>query len=332
MNERIKGLFRALAKRGRGLKTAPPLGFIILILTNRCNLKCKTCLRGESTAQDLDPGLLDGLFTKAKRIGFNAVAFTGGEPIIHPKFGEILRIAGTHGLKLGLVTNGVRWTDYLKVLAPYAGQVNFIAVSLDSHIREINDSIRGPGTYDKAIEAVRSFKKAGYSVRISHVVNKKNYRDLADFVGFANRTVKPDAINLLGIIKTGENTDLLLNAEEKTVFHKELGKLLPRYRNLRVCISTGYYKAPFYCPSFLGLNELTVNCNGELVFCCDNTRTGATLGSLKERPLEELLREYFIRQMEIKDRAIKDVVNSENKSTHDCNYCNEILKSLTPGK
>lgn len=329
----IKNIINRITRGRAWLKPASgPLAFVVLVITNRCNLKCITCLRGGSSSEDLNLNLLDGLFTEVRKIGFNAISLTGGEPILHPEFKEILKKISAHGMKFGLVTNGVRYKDYLEALAPHAQLVNFIAVSLDSHIKEINDAIRGTGTYERALEAVYSFKKAGYFTKISHVVNKKNAGELGNFVRFVNGSIKPDAINIMGVIKTGENEDLVLGAEERAKFHKELGDLLRTNRNLHVCTSTGYYRAPFYCSHFVSLDELTVNCKGDFVFCCDNTFKGAVLGNLKEKPFEEILRKFLQFQLELKYEAIKDKLNLKNESTHDCNYCNKILEQLTTPK
>jgi|GEM_PF-1248513 len=325
---RKNALFKAVAA-GLGPPPPPvPLAFAVLVVTSRCNLKCKTCLRGESSTEDLDPGLLDGLFTEMKKIGFNAVSLTGGEAILHPEFERILKIISSHGLKFGLVTNGTLYPRYLEAFKPYAKLVNFIAISLDSHLSGVNDSIRGAGTHAKALEAAAAFRKAGYFVKICHVVNKKNLAGLKDFVDFVNHRIKPGAINIMGVIRTGDNEDLVLDAEEKAAFHRQLGQLLARTRNLQVCTSAGYSRGTLFCKSFTGLSELAVNCKGDLVFCCDNTHKGAVMGNLKEKSFGEILRKYLECQLELKWEVLRDSLDSKNESTHDCNYCNKLLSGL----
>lgn len=81
--------------------------------TRRCNMACAHCMRGDAMNQDLDPALLDKLFSRLSGIG--NVTPTGGEPSLNPAAllqirDAILKynipVAGVY-----LVTNGKEITD-----------------------------------------------------------------------------------------------------------------------------------------------------------------------------------------------------------------------------
>lgn len=81
--------------------------------TRRCNMACAHCMRGDAMNRDLDPALLDKLFSKLSGIG--NVTPTGGEPSLNPAAllqirDAILKynipVAGVY-----LVTNGKEITD-----------------------------------------------------------------------------------------------------------------------------------------------------------------------------------------------------------------------------
>lgn len=81
--------------------------------TRRCNMACAHCMRGDAMNRDLDPALLDKLFSRLSGIG--NVTPTGGEPSLNPAAllqirNAILKynipVAGVY-----LVTNGKEITD-----------------------------------------------------------------------------------------------------------------------------------------------------------------------------------------------------------------------------
>lgn len=82
-------------------------------VTRRCNMACAHCMRGDAMNRDLDPTLLDKLFSRLSGIG--NVTPTGGEPSLNPATllqirDAILKynipVAGVY-----LVTNGKEITD-----------------------------------------------------------------------------------------------------------------------------------------------------------------------------------------------------------------------------
>lgn len=301
---------------------------LVLMLTRRCNLKCRTCLRGAAADEDLAPELIDGLFSQAVKMGFRAVCLTGGEPILHPDFERIVGKAAAAGLRLVVVTNGQRYEDYLEVLEPVRRKVAFVAVSLDSHRREVNDAIRGKGVFDRAVAAARAFRLSGYPLKISHVVTRENFRGLRSFVEFVRRSLKPNNINIVGVIVTKENSGLALDAAEKEEFFAELKALSAEHGNLAPTASSGYIRELMFCSNFNSFNELSVNPSGEVIFCCDNPGGGVVLGRLGEQKLEDIAARLFRAQAALKGALVRDRLNSAEGCTSDCNYCGKLLRDL----
>lgn len=118
-----------------------------LEVTRRCDLKCRHCFRGDAQNVDMNPNIIDTVFSQISEIG--ELIFTGGEPFIALK--QIIiafYIANIYGVKINswqIVTNGtiVNKTT-LEALFNYLNQ-NFphckglIAISYDKyHMNEIN--------------------------------------------------------------------------------------------------------------------------------------------------------------------------------------------------
>jgi molybdenum cofactor biosynthesis enzyme MoaA len=77
---------------------APPLNTLYLYLTEGCNLRCRHCWiepphqSARRQYPTLEPGLLRHILHQAKPLGLSSVKLTGGEPLMHPRIGEILEI------------------------------------------------------------------------------------------------------------------------------------------------------------------------------------------------------------------------------------------------
>lgn len=305
--------------------------WFIVNATNRCNLNCKTCLRSKQSAGDLDPELLKSLLPKLRLLGFTGVSITGGEPIMHPEFSRLVEVVTSEGFILGIVTNGIFYREYLKILEPHEERISFVAISLDSHTKEINDHIRGPGSFDGATRAIKAFKERGFFVKVSHVINKKNLEGLFPFVGFALE-LGADAVNLLGTIQTSENKALMLDDKERQGFLARLRILTSLFKNRVFCASsTGYSNEPIFCNNLNNLNDMTLDFMGDLIFCCDTVYRGAVLGRVDKENFEDLVDKYLDAQFKVKNARIRAVMHHQSTKTNDCNFCNRVLRQMIRG-
>jgi MoaA/NifB/PqqE/SkfB family radical SAM enzyme len=328
----IKGLSGKIFGIRPARRYKEPAASLVLFVTRRCNLKCATCLKGKSAPEDFDLGLLDDLFSQARRAGYDSVSLSGGEAILHPRFSELLAKISASGLRMGLVTNGLEYKKYLEALRPYRDQVSFVAVSLDSHLRELNDAVRGPGTRDAAVAAARAFGDEGYFLKISHVVNAKNLTHLAGFVDYVNSELKPLTINVGSVICSGGNADLVLSREQKLRLREVLLQLAASHKNLAIASSTGYFSGVLYCGHFSSFGGLTFNTAGEGVFCCDSPGEGFPLGSLRREGFAAIAAKFLRVQAEVKAAVLEARLSGGAEVPMDCDFCAGLLARLAAKK
>jgi MoaA/NifB/PqqE/SkfB family radical SAM enzyme len=166
--------------------------FINIGLTHKCNLRCKICETWKFGLNEKDELKLDELQKLVNQIGrwgdIN-LSFAGGEPLIRKKeLLECIKLAKRWMLTTHLTTNG-QLIDRKTAGELVSSGLDFLQISLDGS-KETNDYIRGKGSYEKAIKAIKELKRAkekiGSDLKLSltTVVTDKNIDELLDMVKF----------------------------------------------------------------------------------------------------------------------------------------------------
>ena len=98
----------------------------------------------------------------------------GGEPTVRKDFWELLDYATAHHVGVKFSTNGSRITPEIAARLAANDYVD-VQISLDGATAEINDQVRGAGSYDTAIAAMENLFAAGMrGFKISVVVTREN--------------------------------------------------------------------------------------------------------------------------------------------------------------
>lgn len=185
---------------------------VCLILTEKCNLKCRMCdigrlnavspeedasplvqsIRAGDAAMSLDDWLrlIDDLSLFSPR---PLVLLTGTEPLLYPDISVIIDALTKKNIPLHITTNGTLLSHHASQIAemcrhPYSID---ITVSLDG-IGEQHDEIRGVrGTFEKAMSGIDAIVKARKQhrrefplINITCTVSQYNYTCLESFVAW----------------------------------------------------------------------------------------------------------------------------------------------------
>lgn len=123
-------------------------------LTYACNLACVHCL---SSSGKRDPGELStrqckDIIDELERMQVFYVNIGGGEPTVRPDFWELVDYATAHHVGVKFSTNGVRITPEVATRLAATDYVD-VQISLDGATAEVNDAIRGTGSFDMAVRA-----------------------------------------------------------------------------------------------------------------------------------------------------------------------------------
>lgn len=149
---------------------------------NSCNLACTHCLVNSGPGQT--PGLpsesLKGIIREALDMGTERFYMTGGEPFLRPDIYDLIRLITEEGAReLILLTNATLFRGPRgQGLDGLSRERVKFQVSVDGGRPETNDPIRGPGTFEKAIDGVRVLSALGFDISLTTVVTRQNLKEL----------------------------------------------------------------------------------------------------------------------------------------------------------
>ncbi|WP_280401772.1 mycofactocin radical SAM maturase [Nocardia carnea] len=158
-------------------------------LTYACNLSCVHCLSssGRRDPNELTTEQCKALIDEFQRMQVFYVNIGGGEPTVRPDFWELVDYATAHQVGVKFSTNGVRITPEVAQRLAASDYVD-VQISLDGADAEVNDAVRGPGSYDTAIRALENLANAGFrDAKLSVVATRHNIDQLDQFKEIADR-------------------------------------------------------------------------------------------------------------------------------------------------
>jgi selenobiotic family peptide radical SAM maturase len=178
-------------------------------VTQVCDLRCKHCYdRSDRTPMTLSQAtrVLDDLykFCRSKNV-MGAVSFTGGNPLLHPAFTEIYRAASERGFTtaiLGNPSSRERIEELIAIQMPA-----FFQVSLEG-LQEHNDSIRGPGHFDRIMAFLDLLRSLGVSSMVMLTLTSRNIDQVLPLAEVLRE--KTDTFHFNRLSMVGEGANLLL--------------------------------------------------------------------------------------------------------------------------
>lgn len=163
-----------------------------LHLTYQCPERCVFCSEEHRMAAYEKFPVTWGRVAKVLRLhasrGVKNVHFTGGEPTIHPRFVETLRLARKLGMRTSIGTIGTRLANrsFAARAVPWLDEALF---SLHGPNAEVNDAMtRRDGSFDQTIAAIKNALEVNpdFPVYVNTVVTKLNVDHLLETVALAD--------------------------------------------------------------------------------------------------------------------------------------------------
>ncbi|WP_155054438.1 mycofactocin radical SAM maturase [Streptomyces blattellae] len=158
-------------------------------LTYACNLSCDHCLSssGRRDPRELSTAEAKAVIDELEAMQVFYVNIGGGEPTVRPDFFELIDYATGHHVGVKFSTNGIRITPAVARRLARNDYVD-VQISLDGATAEVNDAVRGAGSYATAIRAMENLADAGMrNFKLSVVCTRHNIPQMDEFKALADR-------------------------------------------------------------------------------------------------------------------------------------------------
>ncbi|MFO7625811.1 MAG: radical SAM protein [Candidatus Fermentibacteraceae bacterium] len=189
-----------------GSPEIPALNHIYLNPYPGCNLHCAHCWVNEGVAgSSMDVSSWEAVMREAGEMGVRFAKFTGGEPLLYPRFPDLYRTAHRIFPEVAFETNGtVTHPDLFRLLAEMPPHQ--VSVSLDSSRPAVHDAFRGvEGSWRKTVGFInRLVSESAVSPQVIMSVNRPDRKAVADMVAFLEGSgVSSLKINLITPVGKG---------------------------------------------------------------------------------------------------------------------------------
>lgn len=160
---------------------------IYLHLTKVCNLNCTYCYfsAGKPMKEELSFYKITNLFKDISLLEPKKIVFTGGEPLLRKDLFNLAdsfhEINPGNKINLCLMSNGILIDQHIAKKIEKA--FDEVRISIDGP-QEINDRLRGNGSYDNAINAIKHLQNAEAFTGVSITITDLNLSKLKSFLAF----------------------------------------------------------------------------------------------------------------------------------------------------
>lgn len=300
------------------------LGFAI---TQHCNLRCPHCIRDDvTTVQSLELGLMARVIDEARELfGDVTVSLTGGEPLIHPEFAQMVELFAERELPYRFVSNGWHLKRIIPLLDRYPAEA--VRLSLSGATEAIHDAERGRGSFRRVLLAAALLTSRRIPVSLSIVIDRRDRHqireaaDLAEALGCVRiHFILPQPV--IGSVE--RDTDL--DPEEWPGVVDEVRDLAAD-PNRRTAIQLDYgapMEKEFLCDT-LALRRVYVDSRGRLSACCQLSEYGFNdadvVADLNHVSLGEAWPAYVERLRALQEASARPVVGADEFDDLPCIRC-----------
>lgn len=200
---------------------------IVWNITKACNFRCIHCYEnaGKKGENELSADEIHDGIDKLADLGVTSIAFSGGEPSIHPNILEFIEHATDRGMYVSMATNGFKTANMKRAKEFADAGLQFVQISLDGMNPKTHDEFRRvPNSWQHAVDSIKNFNELGIFTEVSTTVTQNNYDEIDDMCDFM-RELGVDWYMLYNFIPTGcgqEVKNLDLTPEQRFELLKKI--------------------------------------------------------------------------------------------------------------
>ncbi|MEM2919080.1 MAG: radical SAM protein [Candidatus Altiarchaeota archaeon] len=286
---------------------------IYLHPTYKCNLECLYCYNSKERKKYLCRNNYTELTLKeykrllidAKEIGVRTLIFTGGEPLVREDLFSIAEFSKSLGFYNSLITNGTLVSPQnAKTLCSLFDN---ISISIDSYKEIENDEMRGKGTFEKAIKAIKILKNLNGNVSCLGVAHKGNIDSLLDSWDYFVRELGCNSFLPQFLIPNNKNSTTFLSNKNMKMLIKKYGMIRSKINRLNGINQIGLRNSCGMCSG-----EIAIGADGSVFPCQSLLKEEFCGGNVRQMPLKNILRESLV---------FKELRNLSVENLEGCSKC-----------
>lgn len=258
-----------------------------LYITYHCRSQCAHCFLVQSdkiNKHELSRETLFSIIDQLAEQNVYLLIISGGEPLLHPDFFEIVRYADKKNILPLVAITGTQVAD--DDISKYvAAGIPTVQLSLDGASPQLNDKIRGRGNFSEVLSTARRFKSAGVNVNLAICLHQGNLEEVEEFFKLCLD------LNILRI-KLGFYRQFTFDSRVRELSSVQIGAVLEMARQFMQ--THGLSREWIACPTInvwtgekilqrSGLPPLTIGADGSLT----SGDSGPEIGTLGAIPLAE---------------------------------------------
>lgn len=283
---------------------------ISIEITNKCNFNCSHCINNSSFNENTEMP-----FFKIKEIinymsdrGIVCLDISGGEPLLHKNFNDIISYAYKKNMNISVASNGYLLND--KILKLFKDNDVSLRISYDGYNEKTYSIIRGKNKYKIVEENIKKAINYGLRVSLVTVLHKDNY-DYLNKIIQKSRELKVEKLRLMPFVKIGRgkenNLQMLSISQWKYLieFHKKIGEKA----GIEIAIDSPLMAITekYDCPCLVGKLCLVIKSNGDAIPCA---LLNKVVGNIYNETIENIWSNKFF-----------DEINDVNNLKEECKIC-----------
>lgn len=296
----------------------PP--FVMIEITNHCNLKCPLCPSGNGTMKR-EKGFMSletyiKVINEIKDKSFGVILWNQGEPFLNEKLIDMISYASKNRLHTLVSTNANIDIDPDKLID--SGLDNLI-ISLDGATQQTYNKYRVNGDLSKVLNNVSNIsnaklerKKKSPEINLQFLIMRHNESEVED-IKIKSKELGADSL----IFKT-----LQIYSKSDIIQYLPTN---PKYRRYKITEDDFELKFGIKNRCYRIWAQPVVNWNGELSVCCFDKDIKFPLGNIHENSISKIWKGNKIQR--IRSRILK-----KRESISMCRNCGEGVKLILKTK
>lgn len=251
--------------------------YLLVELVSACNLRCPMCFQSDKTFTKkpymglMNFDLAKKVIDEADEANIGAITFASrGEPMMHPKFKEILEYCSKKKniFEIKLNTNGT-YLNEKNARAIFENKVDIVVVSADHYEKNLYEKYRLNAKFEDVVEKVKNF----YELR-------KDYPN-------SKTEIRVSGVNVAGDIDKNKFEDFWMNFSDNV----SIGDPIERwdtYNNKKLNLLSS-------CPKLW--DRMYVWFDGKVNPCDEDYKSFLSYGSIKDQTIKEVWNNSSIKSL-----------------------------------